>query len=67
MKGFFEPLVVPPEVVSGLDGFVMFMAETFNFLSDLVEIACEPRECRTRHFWGGQTRLAVVGSKIETS
>ena len=52
-KGFFEPLVLPPEFVGGLDGFVAFVAETFIFLCNLVEILCELGECMTGHFLGG--------------
>ena len=67
-KGFFEPPVLPPEFIGGLDGFVAFMAEMFVFLCNLVEILCELGEFMTGHFLGGgQTRWVVVGFKNETS
>ena len=62
-KGVFEPLILLLEFVGGLDGFVAFMAETFTFLGDPVEIVCEPRSSLTGHFGGVRSRLAVVGSK----
>ena len=56
-KGFFEPLVLPPEFVGGLDGFVAFVAETFVFLRNLVEIPCELGECMTGHVFGGADKV----------